>query len=83
MINRADNRNAKINSSIIDLTLFNWILTEIDDKLLPPEILDEFIDPDMMNSLDKLERYLNLRFVELKWNACVSLKFDNDMFPAK
>lgn len=83
MINRADNRNAKINSSIIDLPLFNWILTEIDDKLLPHDILDEFIDPDMMNSLDKLERYLNLRFSELKWDACVSLKFDNDMLPGE
>ena len=83
MINRADNRKVKINSSIIDLPLFNWILMEIDDKLLPADILDEFIDPGMMNSLDKLERYLNLRFAELKWNACVSLKFDNDMFPGE
>jgi len=37
----------------------------------------------MMNSLDKLERYLNLRFAELKWDSCVSLKFDNDMFPGE
>jgi len=45
MINRAGNNNAKINSSTIDLSLFNWILKEIDDKIVPPDILDEFIDP--------------------------------------
>jgi hypothetical protein len=34
-----------------------------------------------MNSLDKLERYLNLHFLKLKWDSFVSMKFDTDMVP--
>lgn len=71
------------NSSTIDLPLFYWILKEIDDKLVPPEILDEFIDPAMINSMDKLERYLNGRFSELKWGVYLTLKYDNDMLPGE
>ena len=83
MISRAEKYNKKINSSAIDHSLFNWILKEIDEKLLPSEILNEFIDPVMINSMDKLEGYLNQKFKELKWGIYVTLKSDNDIFPGE
>lgn len=83
MISRAGNNNTGINSSAIDISLFNWILKEVDDKIVPSDILDEFIDPGMINSMDKLERYINSRFSELEWGVFFSLKYDNDMLPGE
>lgn len=83
MINQAGKNDARINSSAIDQTLFNWIITEIDEKLLPSDILNEFIDPMMMKSMDNLESYLNRKFSELKWGVYIKLKYDNDMLPGE
>ena len=83
MICHAGKYDTGVNSSAIDHSLLNWILKEIDEKLLPPEILNEFIDPMMMNSIDKLESYLNRRFKELKWGIYITLKSDNDIFPGE
>lgn len=82
LINRAEESDARKNSSIIDHVLLNWILNEIDDKLIPPEILDAFIDPGMINSMDGLERYINKRFGEPEWGA-LTLKYDAYMFPGE
>ena len=83
MICHAEKYDTRINSSAIDQSLFNWILKEIDEKLLPSDVLNEFIDPVMMNSMDKLESYLNRRFEELKWGIFITLKCDNDIFPGE
>ena len=83
MICQAGKYDTRINSSAIDHSLFNWILKEIDEKLLPSEILNEFVDPIMMNSMDKLESYLNRRFEELKWGICITLRSDNDISPGE
>ena len=83
MICHAGKYDTRVNSSAIDHSLLNWILKEIDEKLLPSEILNEVIDPMMMNSIDKLESYLNRRFKELKWGIYITLKSDNDIFPGE
>lgn len=83
MICQAGKYDTRINSSAIDHSLFNWILGEIDEKLLPSEILNEFINPVMMNSMDNLENYLNRKFEELKWGICITLRSDNDIFPGE
>jgi len=61
----------------------NWILKENDEKLVPSDILNEFIDPLMMNSMDKLESYLNRRFSELKWGVHITLNYDDDLLPGE
>jgi len=83
MINRAGKYDTRINSSAIDHSVLNWILKEIDEKLVPSDILNEFIDPVMMNSMDKLESYLNRRFSELKWGVHITLNYDNDLLPVE
>lgn len=50
------------NSTTIDNSLFKWMLNEIDDILVPDNVLDELIDPGLMFSMSKLEEYLNYRF---------------------
>lgn len=83
MINRAGKYDTRLNSSAIDNSLLNWILKENDEKLVPSDILNEFIDPVMMNSMDNLESYLNRRFSELKWGVHITLNYDNDLLPGE
>ncbi len=82
MIAQAGKYNPHMNSSAIDISLFNWMLSEIDDILVPDDILDELIDPVMINSIETLEEYLNRRFCELEWDIQLGLKCDNDIYPS-
>jgi len=70
------------NSSAIDTPLLKWILTEIDGILIPDNILDELIDPVLINSIRKLEDCLNCRFRELEWDIDIEFKYDNDTLPS-
>lgn len=83
MINQAGKNDTRINSLAIDHSILNWIFKENDEKLVPSDILNEFIDPVMMNSMDNLEGYLNRRFSEFKWGVFITLKYDNDIFPGE
>lgn len=81
MINRAGKYDTRTNFSAIDNSLFNWIITEIDERFIPEEIINKFLDPIMMKSMGKLEIYLNRKFEELKWGIYTTLKYDNDAVP--
>ncbi|MCE8422987.1 MAG: hypothetical protein J5U17_03295 [Candidatus Methanoperedens sp.] len=70
------------NSSAIDNSLFNWMLTEVEGTLIPDNVLDELIDPMLINSIRKLENCLNCRFRDLEWNINIEFKYDNDTFPS-
>ncbi|HEY9246965.1 MAG TPA: hypothetical protein VIO11_08980, partial [Candidatus Methanoperedens sp.] len=82
MISQAGKYNPHKNSSTIDISLFNWMLGEVDDILFPDDIMDELINPKLINSMEKLENHLKERFNELNWNIYLSLKYDNDMQPS-
>ena len=69
------------NSSVMDKSLFNWMLTEIDDRFIPDNIMDKMIDPLYINSMRQLEEYINRRFVELEWDIDFVLKSDKDSSP--
>ncbi|MGB8217463.1 MAG: hypothetical protein WCE94_09195, partial [Candidatus Methanoperedens sp.] len=70
------------NSSAVDVSLFKWMLNMLDCVLVPDEVLDEMIDPVLINSIKKLEEHLSYRFGELEWNTNLSIKCDNDRFPS-
>ncbi len=70
------------NSSAIDSSLFIWMLTEVDGTLIPDTVMDELIDPILINSIRKLEDYLNCRFRELEWDIDIEFKYDNDNSPS-
>lgn len=82
MINQAGKYNPAMNSSALDTSLFNWMLQETDDILVPDEVLDKLINPMLMHSMEKLEENINQRLIELEWGANISLKCDNDQFPS-
>ncbi|VVB93872.1 Uncharacterised protein [uncultured archaeon] len=70
------------NSSAMDASLFKWVLNETDGLLIPDNVLNEIIDPMRMNSVRKLEEYLNYRFGELEWDINIGLTSDNDTNPS-
>ncbi|MDL5503581.1 MAG: hypothetical protein QSU88_10225, partial [Candidatus Methanoperedens sp.] len=70
------------NSSAIDTSLLKWMLTEVDGILIPDNILDELMDPVLINSIRKLEECLNCRFRELEWGINIEFKYDNDTLPS-
>lgn len=81
LVNQVEKCNSISNSSVLDGSLFNWMLKEIDNLLVPDEVLYELIDPAEINSMGKLEAHLNRKFGELEWDINLSLKYDNDLFP--
>jgi hypothetical protein len=76
IIERAGKYSIPNNSTTIDNSLFKWMLNEIDDILVPDNVLDELIDPRLMASMSKLEEYLNYRINELVWGIDIALKYD-------
>lgn len=69
------------NSSAIDNSLLKWMMTEVDGTLIPDDVMNELIDPVLINSLRKLEDCLNARFRELEWDIDIELKYDNETNP--
>lgn len=81
IIDKAGKSGLPLNSSAIDNSLFKWMLTEV-CTLIPDDIMNEMIDPILINSIRKLEGFVNFRFHDLGWYTEVSLKCDNDTFPS-
>ncbi len=81
IIDRAGKYSSLKNSSAIDSSLFKWMLAEMDGRFVPDNILDEMIDPLLINSMRKLEEHINRRLVELEWDVDFALKSDNDSSP--
>lgn len=82
IIDRAGNISSFKNSLAIDSSLFKWMLAEIEGVLVPDNVLDELIDPMLINSMTKLEDNLNNRFDELEWDIHLSIRSDNDTSPS-
>ncbi len=82
IINLAGKYSPRMNSSAADISVFNWALTEMDGTLVPDDVLDEIINPALVNSMGRLEEYLKRRFSELEWDIDLALKYDSDSFPS-
>ncbi|KCZ73393.1 hypothetical protein ANME2D_00459 [Candidatus Methanoperedens nitroreducens] len=82
IIDRAGKSGLPYNSSAIGNSLLKWMLMETDDILVPDGVLDELINPILMNSMKKLEEYLSYKFGELGWNIDLVLKYDNEKLPS-
>lgn len=70
------------NSVSIDNFLFKWMVDEIEDRLLPDNVLDEIIDPRLIDSMENLESFLNNKFIELEWDVGIVLKYDSNTSPS-
>jgi hypothetical protein len=65
----------------INKFLFNWMLEQVDNVLIPDNVLDKLIDPALINWMSELEDYVKRRFDELDWGINFSLKYDSNEVP--
>lgn len=70
------------NSSIVDESIFNWMLDDKDGRLIPEEILDRIIDPLLINNYHNLYRYIDDKFRDI-WKVNIDIKCDNDISPSQ
>src|SRR3990170_5016471 len=83
IISQAGKSGLPPNSSAIDNPLFKWMLLEVNGILIPDTVLDELINPVLMDSMKKLEEHLKHRFEELEWDIDPVLKYDSDSSPSR
>ncbi len=82
IINQTGKYSPRMNSSAMDISVFNWMLKEMEDVIVPDDVLDEVIDPRLITSMTKLEEHLKQRFRELEWDIDLALKYDSDTLPS-
>src|SRR5574337_590846 len=73
IINLAGKHDPHANSSAVEISLFNWMLKEVDNMLIPDDVLDELFDPMLINSMKRLEECIKRRFDEFDWEIDIEL----------
>lgn len=64
----------------IDRSLSDWMFKGAEGRLVPDNVIDEIIPPNLINSMKKLGEYLNDRFIE--WHVNINLEADSDTLPS-
>ncbi len=64
----------------VNKSLFNWMLNQVENVLLPDNVRDELIDPKPINSMRDFEENAKRTFCEL-WGIMLSLKYDSNVIP--
>ncbi len=70
------------NSSCVYNPLFNWLLNEIDGRLIPEDILGMMIHPSLINKIIDLDKYVNKSLENLDWNVSIQVDCDNITSPS-
>lgn len=83
IINRAGKHSLRQNLSAIDNGLFNWMLEEVGDILVPDKVLAEILDPGLITSMSKFERSVRQRLDELDWDIEIVFKYDSETYPSE
>lgn len=83
IIEKAERNGFPANSIALDYSMFKWMLSEINGLMIPDSVMDEIINPRLINSIRRLEEYLNNRFKVLDWGTSVAIKCDNDSSPSE
>jgi len=66
----------------IDPSLSDWIFNQVEGRLAPNSVIDGIIDPSLINSMKKLDEYLNNRFSKSEWNVNINLEADCETLPS-
>lgn len=67
----------------VDESIFDWLLEEIDGRLISDMIVDNMISPSLINRLDELEKHINTRINDLGWKINTNIEYDNILFPSQ
>ncbi len=68
------------NTPAVDESLLNWMLEQVEDVLIPENVLDELIDPILINSMSELEDYARGTLCK-PWGIKLYLEYDSNVVP--
>jgi len=74
------NQNVSTKNSNLSESLFRWMMKEVDGVLLPDNILNQIIEPRLIDSMEKLKSFLRDIFTD--WNVDISLIYDINTSPS-
>lgn len=83
ILGQAGKYSSRLNSSAVDTVLLNWLLKEVEGILIPDKVLDEILDPGLMTSMTKFEKFVKQRIEELEWDIDIVFKYDSVTFPSE
>lgn len=81
MVERAE-ETLPDNSIATDEHLFDWLLDEVDGRLIPGSVLDVMIDPSLGSNMDDLNKFVNKRLDKFGWKVDVKMGYDNMLSPS-
>ncbi|HIE31138.1 MAG TPA: hypothetical protein EYP67_01985 [Methanosarcinales archaeon] len=67
--------------AMIDYPLLEWFLKRTKEILVSPEMLDDIIDPLIINRMSELTDHLNQKWKEYGWRTTIITEYDNDVAP--
>jgi len=69
-------------SLVVDEHLFDWLLDEVDGRLIPDSVLDVMIDKSLSGNMDNLNKFINKRLTKFGWKVNVNIGYDNMLSPS-
>jgi predicted hydrocarbon binding protein len=82
IIDNAERSIIPDNSSCIYDPFFNWLLDEIDGRLIPDDILCMMIHPLLIHKISELDKYVNKTLMDLDWDVNIQIDCDNIISPS-
>jgi predicted hydrocarbon binding protein len=70
------------NSSCVYNPLFNWLLNEVDGRLIPEDILNMMVPKFLIHKISEIDAYVNRSLASLDWNTTIRIDCDNAMSPS-
>lgn len=70
------------NSSCVYDPLFNWLLSEVDGRLIPDDLLCVMIHPSLIHKINEIDKYVNKKLSELEWKVNIQIDCDNTTSPS-
>jgi len=67
--------------AMIDYPMFEWFLKCTKDILVDPGMLDDIIDPLIINRVSELVDHLNRKWKEYGWQTAIIMEYDADIAP--
>ncbi len=82
IIDNIDRRTIINNKVGVDNHMLDWILGNVENILIPDNILDEVINPGHIHSMKNFEEYINSKFKEINWDIDVTITHDDNILPS-
>jgi len=67
--------------AVIDYPMLEWFLKRTKGIMVSPDMLDDIIDPLIINRMSELADHLNRKWEDYGWQTTLIIEYDNDVAP--